>query len=181
MNNTKPVFPVFYRHAPRGPSSEQLLSDLRTQLRIELMEEFRFNPPKAPEPLPVVVVALEHERTAGSRDGSLVSMFTIPHRVIRPFRLVLDPDCARDWEVTSVRMGTVELLASDVPIPGIACHPLPEWLQETIRSDATFPIANLHPYAINPGVHARVGCRRLRGTAACPIAWFLAQTGEGEA
>lgn len=166
--------------------SDEILDELKNALRAELMEEFRLKPPARELPLPIVTFPMEQLGRA-ERDvhdvGEIVRLVGQPHDLIRPFRLVVDPDCAKEWELMRAQIGTRPITISSAPIAGIALHPIPPWLLEEPTEPTQFdlakrefPVANFPPVSVAPGMHIEVEFRRtVRGTSSLR-AWFLAHT-----
>jgi hypothetical protein len=129
--------------------SRQLLSELARELDVleQLSGTSRLTPPHTE--------TLALTPTRWDDLGQLQHFELRPHRVCRPFRLVVmteDPT----WLVCNVSSGGRPVLTSTAPAPAPIFTPLPSWMidppLEFAEVRAEFPLRNIEPITLQPGM-----------------------------
>ena len=173
------------------------LSRLFDEIKRELETEERFTARLGGLQYATQIIPLERLQAESPRDRRR-TLALRAHRVCRPYRLVFEPVPHSEWLVTRVEVGGSSLPHAQ-PAPVAAFTPLPPWMLETIDRSAVpepehlkkirdeWPLSNIEPVALWPGVELRVWCeyegRDIAAGVAMPTdlprAWVLAHVPEG--
>ena len=174
-----------------GDDSEIALRQLKRTLRAELMREFAL----PLDPLPTIILPLS-SRVSPQRvdrgwrldDEDRRAFLSFTAIVLsRPYRLVIHPEDAPGWEVTSLHIGVRPAFATLEPIDAVAFAPLPAWLTTELAPElhaidelrlaiAACPLENIERSCLQIGSPATLQLQRTtpESKGRVPRAWLLA-------
>lgn len=163
-------------------TSEGVLAELRRVIRVELMREFQLGPPLLRR---VGIMPLPEARDVSTADRARVLVSGQAQQVARVLRVCVEQKLADGWTVDTPRAGTFPMLLGSGPMPATAFAPLPKWIvdvkpdelgPELVRALRDFPITNVEPITIQPGIQVGVELTAPRELEKSrPAVWLLCE------